>query len=183
VTVTADGLWRWPFRGGSSEQSYRSWIAATASWLLGGIDSAQGVARPVQPVVANGRPVIFEWVGAGSATPTGIMWSGVATDALNGPAQRQERIDTLHFDGDGRATIWLAPGGYRYRLASKGMGTVAVEQYSDELLPRPVSLTAHEARAAPPSGRTAARDWLWLFGICLAALSGEWLARRRLGLR
>jgi hypothetical protein len=28
-----------------------------------------------------------------------------------------------------------------------------------------------------------ARDWLWLFGLCIAALAGEWLARRRLGLR
>jgi hypothetical protein len=184
VTVTVDGLWRWPFRGGSSEQSYRSWVAATASWLLGGIDSAQGVARPVQPVVANGRPVIFEWVGAGSATPTGIIWSGLASDAENGAARRGgERVDTLYFDGDGRSTVWLAPGEYRYRLASKGTGTVAVERYSDELLPRAISLMAQEARTAPPSGRTAARDWLWLFGICLLALSGEWLARRRLGLR
>jgi hypothetical protein len=178
VTVAADGLWRWPFRGGSSEQSYRSWVAATASWLLGGIDSARGVARPVQPVVANGRPVVFEWVGAGSATPLGIVWSGAALGDAN-----QEQVDTLHFDGDGRATVWLAPGEYRYRLGRGGAGTVAVEQYSDELLPRPVSLLAHEARVAPPSGRTAARDWLWLFGICLLGLSGEWLARRRLGLR
>jgi hypothetical protein len=178
VTVAADGLWRWPFRGGSSEQSYRSWVAATASWLLGGIDSARGVARPVQPVVANGRPVVFEWVGAGSATPLPIVWSGAAV----GDASK-ERVDTLHFDGDGRATMWLAPGEYRYRLGRGGAGTVAVEQYSDELLPRPVSLMAHEARVAPPSGRTAARDWLWLFGICLLGLSGEWLARRRLGLR
>jgi hypothetical protein len=178
VTVTADGLWRWPFRGGSSEQSYRSWVAATASWLLGGTDSTRGVARPVQPVVANGRPMVFEWVGPGSATPLRIAWSGAALGAAN-----QGRVDTLHFDGDGRATVWLGPGEYRYRLGSGGAGTVAVEQYSDEFLPRPVSLTAQEAGVVPPSGRTAARDWLWLFGICLLALSGEWLARRRLGLR
>lgn len=178
VTVAADGLWRWPFRGGSSEQTYRSWVAATASWLLGGADSARGAARPVQPVVANGRPVVFEWVGPGSATPIGIVWSGAP-----GGGTSLERVDTLHFDGDGRATVWLAPGEYRYRLGSGGSGTVAVEQYSDELLPRPVLLTPHEARVTPPSGRTAARDWLWLSGICLLAFSGEWLARRRLGLR
>ena len=60
---------------------------------------------------------------------------------------------------------------------------MAVEEYSDELLPRPVALTAHEARAPVPSGRRAARDWLWLFGLCVGALVGEWIARRRLGLR
>jgi hypothetical protein len=178
VTVAADGLWRWAFRGGSSEQTYRSWVAATASWLLGGVDSARGAARPVQPVVANGRPVVFQWVGAGAATPLGIIWSAAATSRPG-----RERVDTLHFDGDGRATVWLAPGEYRYRLASGGAGTVAVEQYSDELLPRPASLTAHEARSAPLSSRRAARDWLWLFAICLLALSSEWLARRRLGVR
>jgi hypothetical protein len=173
VTVAVDGLWRWPFRGGSSEQSYRAWVAATTSWLLGGSDSARGVARPVQSVVPNGRPVVFEWAGSGSSVPQRLVWSGPAAD----------RADTLNFDGDGRATVWLPPGEYRYRLAGGGAGTVAVEQYSDELLPRPVTLTPHEGRVTHSGERTTARDWIWLFGICVLALSGEWLARRRLGLR
>lgn len=189
VTVAADGLWRWAFRGGSSEQSYRSWVAATASWLLGGVDSARGLARPVQPVVANGRPVVFEWVGSGSPTPQVVVWSEIADGAGNtgkslaGGLAGGQRVDTLHFDGDGRATVWLLPGEYRYRLAGGGGGTAAVEQYSDELIPRPLALTPHEGRATRSSARTSARDWLWLFGIFVLALSGEWLARRRLGLR
>ena len=173
VTVAVEGLWRWPFRGGSSEQSYRSWVAATTSWLLGGADSSRGLARPVQPVVPNGRPLLFEWIAPGSPTPQGVVWSGPAG----------ERADTLHFDGEGRATAWLPPGEYRYRLSGGGAGVVAVEQYSDELLPRPVTLAAHRGRAVRPSLSTSARDWLWLFGICVLALSGEWLARRRLSLR
>jgi hypothetical protein len=94
-----------------------------------------------------------------------------------------QQPDTLRFDGEGRATAWLSPGEYRYRLSSGGSGTVAVEQYSDELLPRGVTLTPHTGRVQRPTSRTAARDWLWLFGLCVLALSGEWLARRRLGLR
>ena len=58
-----------------------------------------------------------------------------------------------------------------------------MEEYSDELLPSPVTLPSRTARIASPDGRTAARDWLWLFALCIAALSVEWLARRRLGLR
>jgi hypothetical protein len=173
VTVAADGLWRWAFRGGASEQSYRSWVAATASWLLGGADSARGLARPVQPVVANGRPVIFQWVGDRSPTPETVGWSGGA----------ERQVDTLHFDGSGRATVWLPPGEYRYRLGRGGGGTVAVEEYSDELLPHPVTLSQHPPRATSSSGRTSARAWIWLFGLCVLGLSGEWLARRRLGLR
>jgi hypothetical protein len=173
VTVAVEGLWRWPFRGGSSEQSYRSWVAATASWLLGGADSAAGVAKPVQPVVQNGRPLVFQWLGAGTPGPHMVVWSGAGGQST----------DTLQFDGDGRALVWLAPGEYRYRLEGGGAGTVAVEQYSDELLPRSLTLTAHEGRTIASAARTTARDWLWLFGLCVLALSGEWLARRRLGLR
>jgi hypothetical protein len=174
VTVAADGLWRWAFRGGSSEQGYRSWVAATASWLLGGADSITGRARPVRPVVANQRPVVFEWLGAGRAAPLEIVWS----------SDRGTLRDTLEFDGAGRASTWLAPGAYNYRLEGGGSGLVAVEVYSDEWLPRPVTLTAREevsvlASAAP----SRARGWVWLFALCVLGLAGEWLARRRLGLR
>jgi hypothetical protein len=181
ITVAADGFWRWAFRGGSSEQSYRSWIAATVSWLLGGADSTGSVVRPVQPVVPNGRPLVFEWSGSGSPLPQAVAWSRVGGSEPTS-AERQQP-DTLHFDGEGRATAWLSPGEYRYRLSSGASGTVAVEPYSDELLPRTVSLTPHRGRAERPVSRTSARDWLWLFGLCLLAFSGEWLARRRLGLR
>ncbi|HEX2251055.1 MAG TPA: hypothetical protein VHH32_11965 [Gemmatimonadales bacterium] len=172
VTVATDGLWRWAFRGGSSEQSYRSWVASTVSWLLAGVDSAQGVARPRQPVVASGRPIVFEWIGSGIPQPVAVRWSGA-----------RQHIDTLKFDGSGRASVWLAPGQYSYRQETGGAGMVAVEAYSDELLPRPMTLTPHEARVRPPSGRSSSRDWLWLFALCVIALSGEWYARRRLGLR
>lgn len=175
VAVAVSGLWRWAFRGGSSEQAYRTWVAVTTSWLLGGADSARGAALPVRPVVMNGRPVVFEWAGAGTPSPLAIAWSGGA-DAGG-------RADTLRFDGSGHALAWLPPGQYRYRLSGGGAGTVAVEEYSDELLPRPVTLVSHQARAPAPVGRRGARDWLWLFGVCVLGFAGEWLARRRLGLR
>ena len=176
VTVAADGLWRWAFRGGSSEQSYRTWVATTTSWLLGGADSVRGVAAPVRAVVQNGRPLVFEWAGAGPPAATPLVFA-----PLDGSGET--RADTLRFDGAGRAPVRLSPGSYRYRLAGGGGGVVAVESYSDELLPAPVTLTARTARVSRPGSRTAARDWLWLFGLAVAALSVEWLARRRLGLR
>jgi hypothetical protein len=176
VTVAADGLWRWAFRGGSSEQSYRTWVATTASWLLGGADSVRGVAAPVRAVVQNGRPVVFEWAGAGPAAATPVVFSPLEEEGA-------PRTDTLRFDGAGRSPVRLPPGSYRYRLAGGGGGVVAVETYSDELLPAPVTLAARSGRASRPGSRTAARDWLWLFGLAVAALSVEWLARRRLGLR
>jgi hypothetical protein len=173
VIVAVDGLWRWGFRGGLSEEAYRSWVAASASWLLGGTDAGGGVARVARPVVENGRPMVFEWIGPGPASATAIAWTGVGAPVA----------DTLRFDGAGRAIVWLRPGSYRYRLAGGGSGMVAVEEYSDELRPRPLTLAARESRTAVPAGRTSAREWPWLYALLVLALAGEWLARRRLGLR
>jgi hypothetical protein len=172
-TVAVDGLWRWAFRGGSSDQAYRTWIAATTSWLLGGADSVLGSARPVRDVVENGRPVVFEWATPAPPTALGVAWSG----------QGAPPADTLRFDGSGHASVWLPPGVYHYRLSGGGGGLVAVETFSDEFLPRPVVVTAHEARAPLATERRSARDWPWLFALCIAALAGEWIARRRLGMR
>jgi hypothetical protein len=173
VTVAADGLWRWAFRGGSSEQGYRAWVAATASWLLGGADSVRGAARPVRPVVQNGRPVVFEWAQSGPPRELGIGLSGDAG----------ARSDTLRFDGAGRAALQLPPGTYQYRLSDGGTGTVAIEEYSDELVAREPALVSRESRTPRPSARSLAREWIWLFGVAVAALAIEWVARRRLGLR
>ncbi|HEU5170279.1 MAG TPA: hypothetical protein VFU46_07065 [Gemmatimonadales bacterium] len=173
VTVRTDGLWRWAFRGAASEQAYRAWVAATVSWLLAGADSAQGVARPVRAVVQQGRPVTFEWVAGGAPRATALYWAGAPPGSP----------DTLRFDGAGRAAVWLPPGTYRYRLAAGGGGTVAVEQYSDELLPRPVTLEGRAAVASRTRAQRSARDLPWLFLACVLGLSGEWIARRRMGLR
>lgn len=175
VTVAADGFWRWAFRGGSSEQAYRSWVAATLDWLLGGADSAVGRARVAQAAVQAGRPVVFDWSGGGAAAPLPV--------SLTDSAGARIRSDTLRFDGAGRAELWLPVGAYRYQLAGGGAGLVMVEPYSDELLPHPVVLTEHAAAAANPTTQSRAREWSWLFAICVVGLAGEWFARRRLGLR
>ena len=91
--------------------------------------------------------------------------------------------DTLRFDGAGRAEVWLAPGTWRYRLEGGTQGLVAVEQYSDELLPRAASLTSKAGSAVTGNARTSARDWAWLFAIAVLGLCAEWLFRRKLGLR
>lgn len=172
VTTAVDGLWRWSFRGGSSEQGYRALVGATVTWLLGAPDTARGLAHAVAPVVMNGRPLVFEWTGGGSPRQVAIDFSGAGNVA-----------DTLRFDGAGRAEIWLDPGTWRYRLEGGGQGLVAVEAYSDELLGRAPSIAAKPGGVVTASARTSARDWAWLFGLVVLGLCAEWLVRRRLGLR
>jgi hypothetical protein len=173
VVTAIDGLWRWAFRGGSSEQGYRGLVAATVSWLLGGADSAAGRARPLRDVVQRGRPTIFEWSGSGPTTTLPIELSEGS----------QLRRDTLVFDGSGRAEVLLPPGIWRYRLSGGGDGTVAVEAYSEEWLPSGATLAPREASARAAPGRKPVRDWVWLFGLAAIGFAGEWFARRRLGLR
>ena len=172
VTTAVDGLWRWSFRGGSSEQGYRALVGATVTWLLGAPDSARGPAHPLRPVVTNGRPLAFEWTGAGTAREVPIDFTGGTSIT-----------DTLRFDGAGRAEVWLPPGSWRYRLEGGAQGLVAVEQYSDELLPRPVTIASKAGSAITGSARTSARDWAWLFGLAVLGLCAEWMVRRKLGLR
>jgi hypothetical protein len=173
VTAAVDGLWRWAFRGGSSEQGYRALVASTVNWLLASPDSARGIAAPVRPVVQDGRPVGFSWVGPGAARPVGITWS------------RGEEViaDSLRFDGGGRATAWLPQGEWRYRLDDGAGGLVGVEPYSDEYLPRAPTLVSRAGSTTPATERRALRDWWWLFLLAVAALAAEWTWRRKHGLR
>ncbi len=170
--VAGEGLWRWAFLGGSPEQAYRSLVAASLTWLLGGADSVGGKARPVRPVVPNGRPVIFVWAASGRPTALAITVTGDA-----------ERRDSLRFGGDAHAELRLPPGRYRYQLEGGGAGTIVVDRWSEEWLPRPVSLPARATPAVTTADVTSSRSWIALFLLAVLALGGEWVARRRLGLR
>jgi hypothetical protein len=173
VTTAADGFWRWAFRGGSSEQAYRALAANTLSWLLGGADPQAPRARLVRPVVPNGRPLVYEWAARGDPVAMAIELD------RDGGVQR----DTLRFDGSRRALLWLSPGQYRYTLEGGGAGLLAVDQWSEEWLPHAAQLTPRESPEIVQARVTSTRQWIWLFGFMVVALSVEWLARRRLGLR
>lgn len=173
VTTGIEGLWRWAFRGGSSEQGYRALIASAATWLLGATDTATGKAQLEREVVANGLPATFRWTGSGNPAPVGIVWMG----------QAFSRRDTLVFDGEGRSEVLLPPGAWRYRLDGGGNGTLGVEEYSDEFVSRPVTLADRKSAVGLTRFRKPVRGWIWLFGAAVLAFAGEWTARRRLGLR
>ncbi len=173
VVFGVDGLYRWAFRGGASDQAWRTLVADAAAWLLATPDVASGRARLVTPVTQRGRAVRFRWNAAGSALPTAIT---LQHDA-------RSRADTLRFDGAGEASIALPVGRYRYSLEGGGGGTFAVEPYSDELVPSPVALAERAAETTPPPARRSLRDFLWLFGMAVAAFGSEWMVRRKLSLR
>ncbi len=174
ATVAAAGLWRWAFRGGASEQAYRSVVAALVDWLLG--DEGRGTRERVVPEtyeVPNGMPTVWRWTAADTAQPIEITLrsdSGV-------------RTDMLRFDPAGRAQLLLPPGVYRYALSGgTERGVVAVETYSDEWLPRAPVLSTQPGEATARIASIGLRDRWWVFVIAIVALATEWALRRRQGL-
>ena len=93
------------------------------------------------------------------------------------------RTDTLRFDADGIAEVVLPPGRFAWRTAGSGSGTVAVEEYSDELVPTIATLTAREAVTNPVPARRSLRELLPLFLLAVVGFGAEWGIRRKLGLR
>lgn len=173
MLVAGDGLWRWAFRQGSSEEAYRQVVAASVNWLLSASDTASGAARPLRRVVPLGHPIVFGRTGPATAAPV------IATFV----APAGSRIDTLRFDGAGRAEVRLAPGRYTYQFQGGGHGVVAVEPWSDEFVPRPSVLKPQASVSAAGVSRSALRDRTWVYAFIVVLLSIEWWLRRRAGLR
>lgn len=173
AVVLADGLWRWAFRGGSSEQAYRAVVASLADWLLVPAAGGGAAVRPVRPVVPRGRPVLFGRAPSDTTSELPIRWSrGDGTEAT----------DTLRFGADGRAALWAGPGTYRYLLPGGG-GTFLVESWSPEWFPAPITLQQRDQAPPLPAHQRAMRDLWWLYALGVLAFCGEWAVRRRRGLR
>jgi hypothetical protein len=149
-------------------------VAATVSWLLAEPDWASSDARILQRVVAQGMPLTFE-----------RTTDSMALLPVTFERQGQTLRDTLRFGGDGRAAVWLPPGMYRYQLSGPrgGTGLAAVDRWSREWLPREAVVQPSAVPAAGAGERRTARQSPWLYLLVLLALAGEWMARRRLGLR
>jgi hypothetical protein len=172
--VGAAGLWRWAFRGGASEEAYRTLVASLVDWLLGerGAGSRER-AVPVTLETPNGLPLVWRWTGPDEPTPMAIS---LDHDGKTG-------TDTLRFDAGGRAELRLPPGVYRYALSGgPERGVVAVETYSDEWRPRAQLLASQRGEPTARLASIGLRDRWWLFAIAIAALAAEWALRRRQGL-
>jgi len=175
ATITAAGLWRWAFRGGASEQAYRSLVAALVDWLLGSERGAGSRERVIAESieVPNGLPLVWRWTATGAPQSLAITLRGADTT----------RTDTLRFDAAGRAELLLPPGVYRFTVSGgPEQGVVAVETYSDEWRPRAPVLTAQPGEATARVASVGLRDRWWLFVLVIAALAAEWTLRRRQGL-
>jgi hypothetical protein len=185
LEVTGAGLWRWALRGGAPREAYRAMVASALDWLLGSGAVVRAGPLTAEPATAQGAPVVFRWNGDSIPDSTAVVLIG--PDTL---------VETLRFDAEGRADVLLEPGVYRWamrggggRAAGNGSdgspragGTFVVERYSEEFRARPVTLVAENESDGAVVAWRRARERLWLFGLVLAALVGEWAWRIKRGL-
>ena len=183
--VLAAGYWRWAFREGAPRRAYRSLWAGVADWLLANepLVAGSGV-RPTERVLPRGSGV--EW------RAPGLAGTGVAV--------RLSRADTLVFDSivtvgadDAFWTPRLEPATYAFAAASSeggelGVGRFDVEAYTDEMYLPPradETLTGDDSEGAIGRDREGRplRTHPAPLVLILGLLCGEWIGRRRRGLR
>jgi hypothetical protein len=174
LVVAASGLWRWRARGGPARDAYDALWGAIADWS----SSVAVDVRPALPArrwLREGEPVRWLRTGPDSLVPLTLHAASGDTAA---------RALTVRFPGDARtATTPALPAG-RYTATMRGGSASFVVNVSEELLP--VRPPTHDvARGAAPGGVPApllGERW-WAYVLALAALCGEWVIRRRAGLR
>ena len=187
AVVLASGFWRWGFRDGAPRDAYRRLWAGVVGWMLANepLGSGPGVA-PIERIVGRGDEVVWR---AGA-------WSGQSLRFVINSAGAVVMDTALVVSpaGDVRSGV-LPPGAYDYRVESSdgtnnvGEGRFEVETYSGDLLEsvyEPAGetggVTGRAVLVQDFPGRplrTHAFPYLLLIGL----LSGEWIGRRRRGLR
>jgi hypothetical protein len=187
AVVLATGLWRWAAREDGREPYRRVW-SGVADWLLADQAASASEVRPASWVVARGEPVA--WSVPPDTTVKRLVV--VSADSVAAGSPDSVVVD-VELDGAGSiSTGVLPPGPYRYRAVSPG-GDIVVEGRFDvagataEMVPVPAEpapaagLASAVAAAAPVGTPLRTRPWPYLLVIGL--LCGEWIARRRSGLR
>jgi hypothetical protein len=174
VVVPATGLWRWRFRGGRSADAFTALWGSVFDWLTGDALDARA-AHPASAWLRAGEPLRWR---------RGTNRDSVATVVLRGRGAAKADTLRLRFTGDGGVAFSpaLAPGLYQ-TTAAGGDGLIAVN-VSSEWVPRRASVRSGSVGSAPGVDRAPrARGAWWLYALALAALCGEWMWRRRIGLR
>ena len=174
VIVAASDLWRWEFRGGASADVF------TALWgsifdYLATQRSDRRAAVPDARLFRAGEPLRWRRGAASDSEATVVL-------THRGGA----RADTLHLRFAPGSPIAqsrpLAAGVYDVSV-SGGSAVLAVNP-SAELVPQPPRVASGRIGGAVPRGAApSTRDTGWVYVLLLLALCGEWLLRRRAGLR
>ncbi|MDF1505346.1 hypothetical protein PYV61_20515, partial [Roseisolibacter sp. H3M3-2] len=175
VVVGVGGLWRWQFRGGAAAAAYGGLWGGILDWLAAGRGELRAAVAEAN-VVRAGEPLVWRRGGADSVAAVVLARRGdhaAATDSVVARFAAGQRTAT---------TPGVAPGVYDVR--GPGGEAVLAVSASRELLPRRPALRGGPVGDGATADRAPRlRDAWWAYVLPLLLLCGEWMARRRLGLR
>jgi len=177
VTVSGSGMWRWAFRGGSSADAHQAFWGGVFDWLVAGGDDPRS-AVPTAAVLREGEPVRWRR-GAGQDTVVRVVLraTGAAPDAAADTL-------TLRFAADAAIAVSdpLPRGDYTGTL-ERGAVRLIVSAAPEWLPRRPPTLSAPSEAVVAAGAPRSVRDLWWMYVAALLLLCGEWVMRRRAGLR
>lgn len=187
AVLLASGLWRWAAREDGREAYRRVW-SGVAGWLLADQTVTASEIRPARWVFGRGEPVAWTVPSDSSALRLVV----VSVDSVTAGSADSVVVDRALEDGGSLSTGVLPPGPYRYRAVS-GAGDIVSEGRFDvaeataEMVPVPAEPAPAEGAgtavaAAEPAG-TPLRTRPWPYLLVIGLLCGEWIGRRRSGLR
>jgi hypothetical protein len=180
AVLLASGFWRWAARD-DGRDAYRHLWSGIAGWLLGGASVAGAQPRPTQWVVERGQPV---------------GWTGPVDEVARRVVVSRGDSVVAEVDPRGRGafeTGILPPGQYGYRVEdgvgdSLAAGRFDVAETTDEMTPAPMAMDESDGAAATGEAREdepglPLRTEPWPYLLIIGLLCGEWIGRRRSGLR
>jgi hypothetical protein len=175
LVVSGSGFWRWAFRPGPGGDAYAALWGSIFDWLAAGRRDVRA-AVPEAGVLRAGEPVRWRR-GAGADSLVSIV--------LRRRGAAGEDTLAVHFtEGEVEAVTPPLPAGV-YDVRAPGGTSLLVVSASNELVPRRVALRAGPVGVGAPLPGTApplrGTVWAWILPVLL--LCGEWLLRRRQGLR
>ena len=180
AVVLAAGWWRWAMRPGAAAEAYSRVWSGVAGWLLAGGPSLSQRVRLVSRVVPPGEAV--EWSSAGVA-PLHLTVLVTPGDSVVSDTALARPVESLRTPG-------LPSGSYHYRAASGSdttTGRFDVHAASSELrFPRmeiPDSVRPPLGRREEEGVGRPLRAHPLPYLLLLGLLCGEWVVRRRKGLR
>ena len=175
AVLGAAGFWRWRFRGGTRADAYGAFFGAVYDWLAAGRSDRRAAVPDVGPQRA-GAPIRWRRGASGDSVV-------VVTITRRSATGRVYSVPLRFPDG---ATVTESPsmpaGVYDARM--DGGNAVLVVNASRELVPRRPTITTGRTGVASALGDAVAlRSLGWLYLLTVAMFCGEWLLRRRTGVK
>jgi hypothetical protein len=174
AVVAASGMWRWRARGGVPGDAYNALWGALIDWLGRTRPDARS-ALPEAQAVREGD--VISWRRGGTDTAVTVVLRR---------RDSRDKAATLHLVFSGGSTTTQSPpltAGEYVASVPGGSATLVVNRSREWL---PARQTIHDLTMAGDGPRSPAiplRDRWWPYAIVLAMLCGEWVWRRRVGLR